>query len=126
MWSIAIFSLRQKRKWRRALSEKPLDNFADNIYDWLVMMHINQITTRDLLRDYKRIVERVKRTHEPAVVVSQKEPQVAIVSLDDLEALTALRLQRSTKTLLDLAGAIPKGSGLPADLSAKHDEYTWD
>jgi len=32
----------------------------------------------------------------------------------------------TTKVLLDLAGIIPKGSGLPVDLSEKHDEYTWD
>jgi PHD/YefM family antitoxin component YafN of YafNO toxin-antitoxin module len=72
------------------------------------------------------VIEQVKATKEPAVVVSQKEPQVAIVTLDDLDALEALRAQRSTKALWELVGRIPKGSGLPADLSAKHDEYTWD
>lgn len=52
------------------------------------------------------------KTKKPAVVFAQKKPQVAIIP--------------STKSLLDLAGVIPKGSGLPADLSKKHNEYTWD
>lgn len=37
-----------------------------------------------------------------------------------------LKNKQSTKALLDLAGIIPKGSGLPADLSEKHNEYSWD
>lgn len=47
-----------------------------------------------------------------------------IVKLDKLEKLKALKNKQSTKALLDLAGIIPKGSGLPADLSARHNEYT--
>ena len=58
--------------------------------------------------------------------MSQKEPQVAIVSLDDLEQLQQLKYKNATKALLDLAGIIPKGSGLPKDLSEKHNEYAWD
>lgn len=79
-----------------------------------------------MLRNYKEVFSKVKRTKQPAVVISQKEPQVAIISLDDLERLKTLKNKQSTKALLDLAGIIPKGSGLPADLSEKHDEYTWD
>ncbi|MBI2028645.1 MAG: type II toxin-antitoxin system Phd/YefM family antitoxin [Candidatus Levybacteria bacterium] len=84
------------------------------------------ITTRQILRSYKEIFERVKKTKEPLIVVSKKKPQVAIVNLDDLEELKKLKNKRSTKALLDLAGLIPKGSGLPSDLSEKHNEYTWD
>jgi len=58
--------------------------------------------------------------------MSQKEPQVAIVPMEDLEKLRQLKDKQSTKALLDLAGIIPKGSGLPAGLSKKHNEYTWD
>lgn len=43
----------------------------------------------------------------------------------DLERLKQLKNKQSTKALLDLAGIIPKGSGLPSDLSKKHNEYTW-
>lgn len=84
------------------------------------------ITAREMLRNYKQVFDKVKRTRQPAVVMSQKKPQVAIVPLDDLEKLRILKNKQSTKTLLDLAGIIPKGSGLPLDLSWKHNEYTWD
>lgn len=90
------------------------------------MLDTISITARDLLRNYKGVFDKVKQTKQPAVVVSQKEPQVAIVSMDDLGRLETLKNKQSTKALLDLAGIIPKGSGLPADLSEKHDEYTWD
>lgn len=90
------------------------------------MLNTITITARDILRNYKEVFDKVKKTKQPAIVVSQKEPQVAIVSLDDLERLKELKNKQSTKSLLDLSGIIPKGSGLPADLSEKHDEYTWD
>lgn len=90
------------------------------------MLDTVTVNVRDILRSYKEVFDKVKRTKKPAVVVSQKEPQVAIVSLDDLEKLRQLKNKHSTKTLLDMAGIIPKGSGLPSDLSQKHNEYTWD
>lgn len=90
------------------------------------MLNTTTVTARDILRNYKEVFDKVKKTKQPAVVISRKEPQVAIVSLDDLERLKILKNKQSTKALLDLAGIIPKGSGLPADLSKKHDEYTWD
>ena len=84
------------------------------------------VTSRDILRNYKEVFKRVRETKQPAVVTSQKKPQVAIVSLDDLSQLQELKYKKSTKALLDLAGIIPKGSGLPSDLSEKHNEYAWD
>lgn len=90
------------------------------------MLDVVTVTARDILRNYKKVFDKVKRTKQPAVVISQKEPQVAIISLDDLERLRVLKNIQSTKALLDLAGIIPKGSGLPVDLSVGHDEHTWD
>lgn len=87
------------------------------------------ISTRDLLRHYKRVIERVKVTREPTVVVSQKEPQVAIVSLADLEELHELRDQNSGRALLKTAHrvrALLQDEHLPADLSTRHDQYLWD
>lgn len=96
------------------------------IYASLYMLNTVTVTARDILRNYKEVFDRVKKSKQPAVVVSQKMPQVAIVSLDDLEKLEQLKNRQSTETLLDMAGIIPKGSGLPANLSKKHNEYTWD
>lgn len=90
------------------------------------MLNTVTVTARDILRNYKEVFDKVKKTKQPAVVVSRKEPQVAIVSLDDLEKLKVLKNKQSTKALLDLAGIIPKGSGLPADLSVNHNKYAWD
>lgn len=90
------------------------------------MLNTTTITARDILRNYREVFDKVKKTKQPAVVMSQKEPQVAIVPMEDLEKLKQLKNKQSTKALLDLAGIIPKGSGLPSDLSKKHNEYTWD
>ena len=90
------------------------------------MQNATFVTPRDILRNYKEVFEKVKTSKQPAVVVSHKEPQVAIVSLDDLEKLKQLKYKQSTKALFSLAGIIPKGSGLPADLSEKHNKYAWD
>lgn len=87
---------------------------------------LNTVTARDILRNYKQVFAKVKKTKQPTIVLSQKEPQVAIVPLEDLKKIETLKKRQSTKNLLDLAGIIPKGSKLPADLSQKHDEYTWD
>lgn len=89
------------------------------------MLDTITVTARDILRNYREVFNKVKKTKQPAVVFAQKKPQVAIISLDDLERLKILKNKQSTKALLDMAGIIPKGSGLPADLSEKHDEYTW-
>ena len=90
------------------------------------MLNTVTITPRDILRNYKVVFDKVKKTKQPAVVMSQKQAQVAIVSMEDLEKLRLLKNKQSTKALFDMAGIIPKGSGLPADLSKKHNEYTWD
>lgn len=90
------------------------------------MLDTTTVTARDILRNYREVFEKIKRTKRPAVVIVQKEPQVAIVSLDDLEKLKHFKNRQSTKALLDMAGIIPKGSGAPLDLSQKHNEYTWD
>lgn len=79
-----------------------------------------------MARNYKNVFRTVQQTRQPTVVVIEKRPQVAIISLEDLHELEAVKYQQSTKALLDLAGLIPKGSGLPADLSQRHNEYTWD
>ncbi len=90
------------------------------------MLNAVTVNTRDILRNYKQVFNTVKKTKQPAVVISKKEPQVAIVSMEDLEKLRQLKNKQSTRALLNLSGIIPKGSGLPADLSKKHNEYGWD
>lgn len=90
------------------------------------MLNPRYITARDVIRNYKAVFDKVKKTREPAIVVSQKQPQVVIVSIDDFERM---QQQKSTKNLLDLTykvRGILKDESLPVDLSTNHDYYTWD
>jgi prevent-host-death family protein len=84
------------------------------------------VSSRDMQRGYKGIVERVKHTKQPALVLSQNEPQVAIVSLDDYEELRRIRLQKGFEELQRLAQQISeehKDNPLPTDMSINHDKY---
>lgn len=93
----------------------------------------NLVTIRDILRNHKQVLERVKNNKERVTVVSQDKPQVGIVSLDDLKRLEELdqqiKYQSSTKSLLDTAKKIRevlKSEHLPSDLSTHHDYYHYE
>lgn len=91
-------------------------------------MTTTTITARDILRDYKNVFNDVKRTNRPAIVTSHKEPQVAIISLEDLEKLQRLQNRDSAKSLLDFAEKarrLLEDEKLPGDLAANHDDYLW-
>ena len=91
-------------------------------------MNTFAVSARDIQRNYRDIVERVRQTGQPALLMSQKQPQAAIVSLGDLEKLSQARRKNSAQALLDLAQevqALLKDEPLPADLSQKHDYYLW-
>jgi prevent-host-death family protein len=93
------------------------------------MMPPMTITTRDILRNYKLIINQIRETKQPAIIVSQKEPQVAIVSLDDFKNLQNMRFKNSAKSLLDTAVKVRellKDEKLPADLSERHDFYNFE
>ncbi len=86
------------------------------------------VTARDILRDYKSVFNDVRKTKRPAIVTTHKEPQVAIVSLEDLQRLQRLQNKDSSKNLLDFterARKLLKNEKLPEDLASKHDEYLW-
>ncbi len=90
------------------------------------MMNIHTISIRDMLRNHKAVIEQVQKTSQPTVVISQKKPQVALINVKDLELLQEAKGRKSTQATLKLIGLIPKGSGLPKDLSKNHDKYAWD
>ena len=86
-----------------------------------------------MLRNHKQVIERVKSKNERITLVNQDEPQVGIVSLEDLKKLEELdkqtRYQQSTKSLLETAKKIRevlKDENLPADLSKRHDYYHYE
>lgn len=92
-------------------------------------MQPTTVTTRDILRNYRDIINKIKDTKQPAIVMNQKEPQVAIVSLEDFERLQNLRYKNSAKSLLDTALSVRKllnDETLPDDLSERHDFYNYE
>lgn len=94
------------------------------------MYEPTKVTARDILRNYKKVFANIKKTKQPTVVFSQKEPQVAIVSLEDLEKLQQLRYKNSGQTMLNIAKKVNNilveaGEKLPNDLSTNHDYYVW-
>ena len=54
---------------------------------------IATVNIRDILRNHKQVLARVKQTKQRVTVVSQDQPQVGIVSLDDLKRLEELDKQ---------------------------------
>lgn len=87
------------------------------------------VTTRQMLRQHKAVFQHVKTTRQPAVVLSEDEPQVAIVSLGDLETLHQLRLTHSARALQTTAQRVREllhDERLPRDLAARHDVYAWE
>lgn len=85
------------------------------------------VNLRDLSRTPKRIIDEVKKTKQPKQIVSQKQPQAVIVSLEDYQKLEDLNQKQSVQGLLKLAelGERLQVKG-PADLSEKVNEYLWD
>lgn len=107
------------------------------------MLNTDTVSIDELRSNLADIVNRVTYAKDRIVVRKYNRDAAIIISLDEYEELVdkiideevvavrvekkkALKKIQSTRNLLGLAGIIPKGSGLPADLSEKHDEYTWN
>ena len=93
------------------------------------MLTPQTITSRELSREYKKIVQTIQRTKRPAVLIRRKKPQVAVISMDDFADLQQTKHKNSAQALLDLAENLKpllKDANLPKDLSTNHDYYLWD
>jgi prevent-host-death family protein len=87
------------------------------------------VSSRDIQRQYADIIQRVRQTKQPAILMSKKEAQAVIVSLEDYEQLQELRRRNSAKNLIAWAQEVRellKGETLPSDLAARHDYYLWE
>lgn len=89
------------------------------------------VNIRDLSRSPKRIFEEVKKTKQPRQVVSQKEPQAVIVSMEDFkdfEELKSKQKQQGSALALLKIGQMAEQLKVkgPKDLSTNLDKYTWD
>ncbi len=84
------------------------------------------ITSREMQRNQKKVFNKVKKTSQPAIVVSHNKKQVAIISLECFDKLQRIVDIDRAKTLLDLADYAEKiGSKGPKDLSKNLDKYVW-
>jgi hypothetical protein len=61
--------------------------------------------------------------------MSKKEPQAAIVSIEDLKEIEGIWKRNSARSLLKLAREVHeilKDEKLPHDLASRHDHYLWE
>ena len=92
-------------------------------------MNTFAVSARDVQRNYKQVVERVRQKKEAAVLMNQREAQAVIVSIEDFQELQEMRKKSSAQNLLDWAHDMQellKGEKLPTDLSTRHDYYLWE
>lgn len=88
------------------------------------MLNTNFTTIQDVRRNYKKVAEQVNGTNIPTIVISNNQPQFAIVSLDMLK--TMQRNPSGAQGLLALAKwAEEQHIKGPKDLSENHDKYIW-
>ncbi|GEM_PF-515278 len=61
----------------------------------------NTASARDVQRNYRKVIEKVKKTNKPVVVISRNQPEVAIVSLDVLEEYERLKKETVDWSFVD-------------------------
>ena len=93
------------------------------------MINTNFTTIQDVRRNYKKVVSQVEETNKPTVVISNNQPQFAIVSIDMLKTIPSDSGNsiNTAKALLALGQWAEKNhiKG-PADLSTDHNKYIYD
>lgn len=90
------------------------------------MLNTTTIPARNLQKSYKAIIEAVKTNKQPMVLTSKNKPQVAIVSLQDLERIQKSKAVAASLEILKLAEESREElKNLPADLRLKADEILY-
>ena len=69
-----------------------------------------------------------QRTQIQRLSLAMQTPKAELTRVIIDKGIAAVKQERtgSAQALLALAGLIATGSGLPPDLSERHNEYTWD
>lgn len=90
------------------------------------MLNASVIPARNLQKSYKSIIENVKTNKQPVVLTTNEGPQAAIVSLEDLEKLKAVKATQAALDMLKLAAESKEElKNLPADLRDKANEILY-
>lgn len=87
---------------------------------------VTYTTLRDLARQPKKVIDEVKKSKQAKVVISKKEPQAVIVSLEDYQKLETAKTRQATLRMLQLALDHKKEfQNLPADLRKKANQILY-
>lgn len=91
------------------------------------MLQTNYTTIQDIRRNYKKVKDEVDETNTPTIVISNNQPQFAIVSMKMLQKIhTQTNSNQGAQGLLALARwAEENHIKGPKDLSENHDKYIW-
>lgn len=90
------------------------------------MLNTTVIPARNLQKSYKAIIEKVKIKKQAIVLTTNKKPQAAIVSLEDLERLQQAKATQASLGMLKLAIENRKElKKLPVDLRKRADEILY-
>lgn len=91
------------------------------------MLNTHYATIRQIQRDYKALAHEVNKTNAPTVVISNNQPQFAIISIKMLDEFQKNIAKKSAQGLIDLANwAEREHIEAPHDLSTNHDKYNYD
>lgn len=81
------------------------------------MLNPSIVPARNLQKSYKSIIEQVKAKKRAVVLTTNKKPQAAIISLEDLDRLQQAKAIQASLDMLKLANESRKElKSLPADL----------
>ena len=90
------------------------------------MLNVDYTTIREIQRSPKKISDKVNKTDQSFVVMSNNRPQFVIVSLKAFSQLQKPNQNGTGASLLSLIDwAEKKDFDLPEDLSERHDDYLW-
>lgn len=90
------------------------------------MLNPSVMPARSLQKSYKSIIENVKAKKRPVILVTNKKPQAAIVSLEDLERVQQARSIHASLSMLKLAiNNREELKELPADLRKRANEILY-
>ncbi|OGE09247.1 hypothetical protein A3A60_02205 [Candidatus Curtissbacteria bacterium RIFCSPLOWO2_01_FULL_42_26] len=90
------------------------------------MLNTNLIPARNLQKSYKSIIEGVKTKKNAIVLTTNKKPQAAIVSLEDLDRIQQARAMQASLDMLKLATESREElKSLPADLRQRANEILY-
>lgn len=90
------------------------------------MINTNIIPARNLQKSYKSIIEEVKTKKKTVVLTTNRGPQAAIISLEDLEKLQQTKSTQASLELLKLAiESKEELKNLPSDLRQRANEILY-